>query len=157
MDRNSEQDHASVAFHPPLLLLLAIVAGFLARWILPVSVLPQAPARLIGPVVAGASFGLFLWAVFTMRSGGGSIPTHTPTDVIVSRGPYRFSRNPIYLAMILLQVGIGIWANSPWFFALAILSALLLRWGVILREEQYLEHKFGDGYIAYKAQVRRWL
>ncbi len=59
--------------------------------------------------------------------------------------------------MILLQVGIGIWANSPWFFALAILSALLLRWGVILREEQYLEHKFGDGYTAYKAQVRRWL
>ncbi len=73
------------------------------------------------------------------------------------RGPYRFSRNPIYLAMVLLQLGFGVWANSLWFFALAILSALLLAWGVILREERYLEHKFGDGYVAYRTRVRRWL
>ena len=124
---------------------------------LPVSVLPEGLARAIGPVLTAASFGLFLWAVYTLRGGGASIPTTTPTDVIVARGPYRFSRNPIYLAMVLLQLGIGVWADSLWFFVLAILSALLLTWGVILREECYLEHKFGDGYMAYRARVRRWL
>ena len=125
--------------------------------ILPISVLPDALARAIGPVLTAASFGPFLWAVYTLRSGGASIPTNKPTDVIVVRGPYRFSRNPIYLAMVFLQLGIGVWANSLWFFVLAMLSALLLAWGVISREERYLERKFGDGYLAYKARVRRWL
>ena len=59
--------------------------------------------------------------------------------------------------MALLQLGLGVWANSLWFFVLAILSALLLTWGVILREERYLERKFGDGYRVYRARVRRWL
>ena len=157
MGHNPEPDHAGVAFHPPLLLLLAIVIGFFARWVLPLSVLPSALARAVGPVLTVASFGLFLWAVYTLRSGGASIPTNKPTDVIVARGPYRFSRNPIYLGMVLLQLGLGVWANSLWFFVLAVISALLLTWGVISREERYLERKFGDGYIAYMARVRRWL
>ena len=157
MGHNPEPDHAGVAFHPPLLLLLAIVVGFFARWGLPLSVLPSAMARGVGPVLTIGSFGLFLWAVQTLRSDGASIPTNKPTDVIVVRGPYRFSRNPIYLAMVFLQLGIGVWANSLWFFVLAILSALLLTWGVIWREERYLERKFGDDYLAYKARVRRWL
>ena len=157
MGHNAESDHAGVAFHPPLLLLLAIVIGFFARWILPPSILPDALARAIGPVLTAASFGLFAWAVYTLRSGGASIPTNKPTDVIVAQGPYRFSRNPIYLGMVLLQLGLGVWANSLWFFVLAILSALLLTWGVIWREESYLERKFGDDYLAYRARVRRWL
>ncbi len=92
-----------------------------------------------------------------MRSVGASIPTSKSTDVIVVRGPYRFSRNPIYLAMVFLQLGIGVWANSLWFFVLAVICVPLFAWGVISREERYLERKFGDGYLTYKARVRRWL
>jgi protein-S-isoprenylcysteine O-methyltransferase Ste14 len=92
-----------------------------------------------------------------MLRGHASIPTNKPTDAIVVGGPFRFSRNPIYSSMILLHVGAGIWTTSLWFFVLAAISAALLTWGVILREERYLERKFGDGYLSYKSRVRRWI
>ena len=150
-------NHAGVAFHPPLLLALVLVVGFLARWLVPLNFLPRGLSMSIGPSVTAASFAWFFWAVYTMRTGGASIPTHEPTNAIVVRGPFRFSRNPIYLSMLLLQVGTSIWANSLWFLGLAIVSGVLLRWGVILREERYLEHKFGAEYLSYKGRVRRWL
>ena len=151
------RDHAGVAFHPPLLLGLALMLGFLLRWIVPLSFLPNGFPAAIGPVVVAVAFGFFLWAVFTLVSGGASIPPSKPTDAIVVRGPFRFSRNPIYLAMVLLQVGVGIWINSLWFIVLAAVSAWLLWWGVISREERYLERKFGNEYLLYKNKVRRWL
>lgn len=150
-------DNAQVAFHPPLLLALALIIGFVIRWAAPLPFLPRGLSVSLGPMVTAASFGLFFWAVYTMRAGNASIPTSEPTDAIIVRGPFRFSRNPIYLSMLLLQVGVGIWANSPWFFMLAAISAVLLSWGVISREERYLERKFGSEYSSYMSRVRRWL
>ncbi len=150
-------DHAGVAFHPPVLLALVLVVGFLARWLVPLNFLSPVISMYLGPIVTAASFGGFFWAVYTMRTGDASIPTNEPTNVIVVRGPYRFSRNPIYLSMLFLQVGTSIWANSLWFLGLAIVSAALLWWGVISREERYLERKFGAEYLSYKGRVRRWL
>ena len=134
-------DHAGVAFHPPVLLLLALLLGFGARWLTPLRFLPDAAAGPFGPVVVATSLGWFVWAVVTMRQAGGSIPTSEPTEAIVMRGPYAWSRNPIYLSMVALQVGVGVWANSGWFLGLAAVSAGLLWWGVISREEHYLERK----------------
>ena len=105
-------DHAGVAFHPPVLLLLALLGGSGARWITQLPFLPNGMAVLLGPMIVMASFTWFGWAVRTMHSGGASIPTSEPTDAIVTRGPYGMSRNPIYLSMVMLQVGVGIWANS---------------------------------------------
>ena len=150
-------DHAGVAFHPPLLLLAAIVLGLAARWLAPLSFLPVVISRTAGPIISGVSLVLFFWAVHSMRRAGASIPTGEPTERIVLNGPYGFSRNPIYLAMLLLQIGIGFWANSLWFLLFAALSAVLLVWGVTSREELYLERKFGADYVAYKTRVRRWL
>ncbi len=150
-------DHAGVAFHPPFLLAGSLLLGLLIRRIIPFNFLPWEISVPLGPVVIVASFGLFLWAVLTMRAGHASIPTSEPTDAIVKSGPYRFSRNPIYVAMLALHVGVGVWTDSVWFFVLAGLSALLLWWGVISREERYLERKFGADYLVYKARVRRWI
>ena len=150
-------DHAGVAFRPPLLLAGSLLLGFLLRWVAPFHVLPWEVSVPLGPLVVGAAFGVFFWAVFTMRTGQASIPTSEPTDAIVTHGPYGFSRNPIYVAMLGLQLGIGIWTDSAWFFILAIISATLLWWGVISREERYLERKFGAEYLAYRTRVRRWL
>ena len=150
-------DHAGVAFHPPFLLAGSLLLGLLVRRIVPFNFLPWEISVPLGPVLTAASFGLALWAVLTMRAGHASIPTSEPTDAIVTSGPYRFSRNPIYVAMLTLHVGVGVWTNSVWFFVLAGLSALLLWWGVISREERYLERKFGADYLVYKARVRRWL
>ena len=112
---------------------------------------------VVGPALVIAALTLFFWAVITMRKGGGSIPTHKPTDTIISAGPYKHSRNPIYLAMILLLIGIAVWTNSLWFILMAIIDAVLLLNYVILHEESYLERKFGESYTSYKSQVRRWL
>jgi protein-S-isoprenylcysteine O-methyltransferase Ste14 len=157
MVQTEQPDHAGVAFHPPILLLLALLLGVGARWLTPLPFVPDVAALPIGLVVVAASLGWFVWAVVTMRRGGGSIPTSKPTEAIIRRGPYAWSRNPIYLSMVVLQVGVGLWANSVWFLGLAAVSAWLLWWGVISREERYLERKFGDVYLDYKAHVRRWI
>ena len=111
----------------------------------------------LGPLAVIVSFGWFFWAVGTMRADGASIPTSEPTEAIVMRGPYGVSRNPIYVAMLTLQLGVGIWTDTVWFLVFAGISAPLLWWGVISREERYLERKFGAQYLTYKARVRRWL
>ena len=134
-----------------------MLVGFGARWIVSLEWVPGALTVSVGPAVTAVSLGLFSWAVYTMRAGDASIPTSQPTNAIVIRGPFRFSRNPVYVAMLLLQLGVGIWANSLWFLGLAAISAVLLSWGVISREERYLERKFGMEYLAYKSLVRRWL
>ena len=151
-------DHADVAFHPPILMLVGLILGFTGRWLLaPLEFLPQTVATLLGPLVVIVSFGCFLWAAITMRRAGASIPTGEPTEAIAVQGPYRWSRNPIYASMVALQVGVGIWSNSGWFLLFGALSAGLLWWGVISREERYLERKLWPTYLAYKAHVRRWI
>ena len=149
-------DHAGVAFHPPLLLGVLILAGFLARWITPLTFLPDRLSSLIGPVVTVLALGLFVWAVGTMRRENASIPTGEPSDVLVTTGPFGFSRNPIYLSMLLLQLGICLWTNSIWFLALANVFILSMGWGVISHEEAYMERKFGAEYLSYKDRVERW-
>jgi protein-S-isoprenylcysteine O-methyltransferase Ste14 len=134
-----------------------LVVGFLARWLVPLHFLAPALSTPVGLMITVASFSVFFWAVYTMRRGNASIPTGEPTNAIVVQGPFRFSRNPIYLSMVLLQVGIGIWVNSLWFVGLAVTAAVLLWCGVISREERYLERKFGAEYLSYKGRVRRWL
>ena len=157
MQNADSLDHANVAFHPPVLLALTLFISFLMRRITPLAFLPQGFSISLGPAITAVSFGFFFWAVFTMRAGNASIPTGKPTETIVTNGPYKYSRNPIYLSMLLLQIGVGIWTNSFWFIGLAVLFAVLLWWGVISREEQYLGRKFGDEYLQYRAGVRRWI
>jgi protein-S-isoprenylcysteine O-methyltransferase Ste14 len=156
-DEAKQADHARVAFHPPLLSLACLGLGFLLRWLAPLSVPTSTVPAMIGPAIVALAFAIFSWAVGTMLRGHASIPTNRPTDTIVTGGPFRFSRNPIYLSMILLQIGVGAWTRSLWFFVLAAISVALLTWGVILREERYLEQKFGDEYFSYKSRVRRWI
>lgn len=116
-------DQAGVAFHPPLLLAGSLLAGFLFGRIFPLDTVPQWVSVPLGPTVVTASFGLFIWAVVTMRGAGGSIPTSEPTDAIVTHGPYRFSRNPIYVAMLAFQVGTGIWTGNAWYLLWAAFCA----------------------------------
>jgi protein-S-isoprenylcysteine O-methyltransferase Ste14 len=156
MNQASDVDRADVAFHPPFLLLAVILIGFTLRWLLPMPYLPSGWAAIAGPICVALSLLFFFWAAFAMRSGGASIPTGLPTAYLVRSGPYRWSRNPIYVAMLALTVATGIWANSIWFICLAPVMVLLLNWGVISREERYLARKFGKAYLDYQQTVRRW-
>jgi protein-S-isoprenylcysteine O-methyltransferase Ste14 len=156
--REALPDNAGVRFRPPLLLAAGIASGFFLRGVVArLQFLPRGPDAILGAMTCAGSFALFLWAVYSMRKGGGSVPTGTPTEAVVDRGPYRYSRNPIYLSMLSLQLGIGVWANSAWFLLTAGLSLFLLSWGVVSREERYLERKFPDAYSDYRRRVRRWI
>ncbi len=150
-------DSADVAFHPPILLLGLLLAGSVLWRTSALSFLPNPVSDILGPGITGAALLLFAWAVLTMFRAGANIPTHQPTTVIVSHGPFRFSRNPIYVAMLLLIIGIACWLNSVWFLVVAPVFVGLITFGVIVREEQYLSRRFGTAYDDYRARVRRWL
>src|SRR5438046_10663156 len=100
---------------------------------------------------------LALSAVVTMKKAGTNVSPAEPALTIVRGGPFRFTRNPMYLALCFLQVSIGFFCNNLLALAFVLPTALLLHYGVVLREERYLEAKFGETYLALKRTVSRWL
>jgi protein-S-isoprenylcysteine O-methyltransferase Ste14 len=115
------------------------------------------PARWLGATVFALALALVAWAIATMTRAGSNVPTSLPTTTIVEIGPYRFTRNPIYLGMLLGLIGLAIATNSLWLLIALVPFAFVIRYGVVAREEAYLERKFGDAYRRYCARVRRWL
>ncbi len=100
---------------------------------------------------------VFAASVQRFRTAGTPVPARKPTTAIVRTGPYRFSRNPIYLAFSLLQLGIALWVNSWWLVATLAAAIGIIHYVVVPREERYLEARFGTEYLNYKGSVRRWL
>jgi protein-S-isoprenylcysteine O-methyltransferase Ste14 len=145
------------ALRPPLVYLAAIGIGSLLELALPAPFIPDAVAVPLGMLVAAMGVALFFSSVGKFRAAGTPVPGNKPTTAIVRTGPYRFSRNPIYLAFSLLQLGIAIWVNSLWLVATLVPAHAVMAWIVVPREEQYLERAFGAEYLAYKSSVRRWI
>ena len=142
---------------PPVVYLGSIAVGLVLHLIWPARLVPPSLSTPVGAGVTLLAIALFVSSVRALRAAGTPVPGGRPTTAIVGTGPYRFSRNPIYLAFSLLQLGLSIWVNS-----LAMLIALvppiaLMSLVVIPREERYLEARFPSEYLAYKASVRRWL
>jgi len=150
-------DNAGVIAPPPLIALGAIGIGFALEAIWP-TVLPAREARIIaGIAIFALGFAAATWAFVAFHRAGTNVQTRLPSTNVVTRGPYRFSRNPIYLGMALGIVAVGIAAGSGWVTAMVLPFLAAIRFGVIAREERYLEGKFGAGYRDYQAQVRRWI
>ena len=108
-------------------------------------------------MVFGLALALAAWAIVTITRAGSNVPTNQPTTTIVRSGPYRFTRNPIYLGMFLGLIGLAIAFDNLWLLMMLVPFALVVRYGVVAREEAYLERKFGDVYCGYRSRVRRWL
>jgi len=151
-------DSAGVRVPPPFLYLGALLSGLAADWFITVSsfgidrwLLAATGALLF---VAGAA--LMLAAAGLFRRLGTNIPPSQPTTLIATTGPYRWTRNPMYLGMALVYAGLAIGFDAPIALALLPLVLITIQTQVIVREEGYLEAKFGDEYRRYKARVRRW-
>jgi len=142
---------------PPLVYGAAIVTGLLLELGWPLPFLPRRLAALLGSVLVVVAVVVFSYAIRTFQTAGTPVPGNKPTTVMVRTGPYRFSRNPIYLAFSLLQLGIASWVNSVWLIATLIAAVALMAAVVIPREERYLERRFGADYVDDKRSVRRWL
>jgi protein-S-isoprenylcysteine O-methyltransferase Ste14 len=151
------QDNPGVVLRPPLLLLIAIATGVALELVLPLPVIPGSLERVLGIPVLVAGIALLTWAVVEFGRRGTNVPTNLPSLRIVRSGPYRFSRNPIYVGLTAIHLGIALWVNGGWLLVTLVAVLLVLRFGVIAREERYLEAKFGDEYRQYKAAVRRWI
>jgi protein-S-isoprenylcysteine O-methyltransferase Ste14 len=142
---------------PPLVYLASLVSGAVIQLVAPFPFLPGTLAAPLGAPLVVVAIALFAYSATTFRAAGTPVPARKPTTMIVRTGPYRFSRNPIYLAFSLLQLGISMWVNSVWLLATLAGAVALIHYVVIRKEEQYLERRFGAQYLDYKASVRRWL
>ena len=142
---------------PPLVYMASLVSGAVMHLAMPLPLLPATLAVALGVPLVAVAIALFSYSVAQFRAAGTPVPARKPTTVIVRTGPYHFSRNPIYLAFSVFQLGIAISVNSVWLLATLVGAVALIHYVVIPREEQYLERKFGAQYLDYKAAVRRWL
>lgn len=152
---------ADIKIRPPLLFAAALVLGFVLDHLLP---LPFGIARnegvvhkLIPAMVILLGIAVGVAGIRNFSRAGTPVPGNMPVRALVTTGIHGWSRNPIYVGMLLLYIGIGIAVRSTWILVLTPFILLILRYAVIAREEQYLEQRVGDAYCDYKRRVRRWL
>lgn len=150
-------DRPGVIALPPLILAAMIALGLVLNFFWPANFLPSALATPLGVVIILGAIALGISAVKEMQAANTPFEVRKPSTEIVTSGAFQRSRNPIYLGMLLLYTGIAILANSLWILILVLPLAIVLQKGVIEPEEAYLEQKFGDKYLRYKAKVRRWV
>lgn len=141
---------------PPLVFLFAILLGIALNRVWPFPFRPSS-VRLLGPLVSLFAPLLYLLSHREFRGAGTSVRGNRHTTTIVRTGPYRFSRNPIYLSFILLVLGLSVWLDDLWLLLTLVPAVALIAAVVIPREERFLDKTFGDQYSTYKATVRRWL
>ncbi|MPZ57914.1 MAG: isoprenylcysteine carboxylmethyltransferase family protein [Rhizobiales bacterium] len=151
---------AGVIARPPLLFLGALLLGLGADRLLPfVFAVPGGDLILwtVGGCLILIGVALAAAGIRNFSRAATPVPTNEPTRALVTSGVHGWTRNPIYLGMFLVYGGIGVAAHSTWVLVLTLPLAILIRYGVVAREEAYLERRFGDAYLNYKQRVRRWL
>jgi protein-S-isoprenylcysteine O-methyltransferase Ste14 len=150
-------DAARVKVLPPLILLAALAAGFASAALVPARILPQSIAIPAGVAFIAASAALVAAAAREFRRANTAFDSRKPTTAIIETGVFAASRNPVYLSMMLLYLGLALATNSAAMLALAIPTGSVLCLLAIRPEETYLEAKFGARYRAYRERVPRWL
>ena len=151
-----ERDTAGVIAPPPVIFIAFLAIGFVLESALPDNNLPSWLQWFgVLPIV----FGVVLVVAFEreLSRARTSANPYRPTTAIVTTGPFRMSRNPAYLGMTTVYIGIALVADSPWALATLVPALVVIHFGVIVREERYLERLFGDEYRSYKGRTRRWI
>jgi len=151
---------ADVAVKPPILFLAALGLGCILSLVLPIGPGLVSPNRLgFGVGVIFVVLGLALGGLSVRRFilAGTSPDPGEPSTALVVEGPYRFTRNPIYIGFILIYFGLALILTSLWVLALLVPVLIVLQRGVVEREEAYLHRQFGEAYRKYQARVPRWL
>ena len=154
---NDEQDKAGALAPPPLIYLGTLVLGLLLNRRSPTAFLPRTIARGLGWPLLSAGVLLLGWFEWTIRHAGTTDSPYEPVSHLVTEGPFHYTRNPAYLSMTMIYTAIATLANALWAIVLLPVALLVIQRGVIEREERYLEGKFGEEYLSYKARVRRWI
>lgn len=159
-DHMADTATAGVIARPPLIFLASLLLGYLLDYLVPLP-FPAPWPDLVTWIIAGILIliGLTVFAagIRNFSTAGTPVPTNEPTRALVTTGIHGRTRNPIYVGMFLIYAGIGIAAQSLWILILLLPLAVVINYGVVAREEAYLEWLFGEEYRTYKARVRRWI
>jgi protein-S-isoprenylcysteine O-methyltransferase Ste14 len=156
-DRHAGDDHPRLVLPPPVYLGLAIALAVVAQLALPLYWIDDLPLRIVtGMVCCILAAALALWAMLRFKDARTHVEPHKPTTALVVTGPYRYTRNPIYLGFLLLVLGLALILANPWALLVLPLLWAALRYLVISVEEAFLLGRFGPSYRDYKAAVRRW-
>ncbi len=160
MTRSSSAERgARVWFPPPLIFVIFIVVGVVLQRAARPAVIPvdRTISAVVGVLIFTMGLGLIASARSLLVRTGQNPAPWKPSPELVLKGPYRFTRNPIYLGLTLCEVGLGLTVNNLWISLLAAPALLAVHFIAVLPEEKYLSEKFGESYKAYLAQVRRYL
>jgi len=153
----TKEDNPGVIAPPPLIFLCFLILGYLLNRYYPLVVLEGPLSTIISAiffVYAGLTAGL---AFFYMVKSGTNVDVRKPTNTIVTKSVYSYTRNPMYLSMVILLIAFSLLLNALWIALLIPFFMFVMQKGVIEREEAYLENKFGSEYLQYKSRVRRWI
>ena len=152
---NTDQSNAIVI--PPFLYAGFFVLGLILDYFFPQPLLPDLAQYIVGGFALAVAGAIMPFVLRQFRNADTTFSVHGSSSAIITGGPFRFSRNPSYLSLTLLYLGLAVLLDSIWIAVLAIPVLIILRVGVIAREERYLERKFGPEYLDYKRKVRRWI
>jgi len=153
-----KRNHAGSIAAPVKIYLVPLVSGLILHFVFPLSFLPRGWLPLvIGLPVIVIGLLLNVWSGTTMGNAGTNPGWNRAAKLLVTNGPFRYSRNPQYISVNILYLGIAVSFNSLWPIVLLPVILLIMIEGIIKREERYLERKFGEEYLSYKSRVRRWL
>ena len=159
-DDRPRRDAPDIVALPPLIWLAALLLCLALEWLLPLGLLPPplAPVTLVpGALLLALGIGIAVAGAMAFRRAGTNVHPGHPALVLVETGPYRVTRNPMYLGMLLALAGVGLVASLDWALPMVVPLWLALHHGVVLREEAYLSAKFGAPYDVFRGRTRRWL
>ncbi len=154
---NPERDHPEVVFFPPLIPASVLIVMLLLHRFWPLQISMKPVAFALGGILCLVGIGCTAWGRITLVKARTNVSPLKPTTALVTGGPFRFTRNPLYVGVSTLLLGISLLIGTWWGVIVLLPALLVLHYGVVLREERYLEQKFGDSYISFKRSVRRYL
>lgn len=140
-----------------MIFLGALGLGMLLNWLIPSPQFSLESLKITGGLMCFVGSMVCGWGIFTFQLAGTNVRPNRPVTALVTGGPFRYSRNPLYLGMTLIYLGIVLCTGALWPLATLVPTLAIVHWRIVLREEVYLESRFGDNYRAYKARVNRWI
>jgi len=157
MNANSAEHGPGVRIHPPVIYAISILAGIGLNKLWPLAM----PFSFNGMLYGGAILLLVViiaaWSLYEFRRADTDVRPDRPDSALITSGPYRYTRNPLYIGLSLVQIAAATWFDNLWILLMLPLSILVITRYAIAREERYLEKLFGQDYLDYRSRVRRWL
>ncbi len=151
------RDDSRSRLFPPLIMITGVLLGVGVQRLRPLWFVPRPAGRWVGGALMAGALALGIWAVLSFRRAGTTPDPHGEVTAFVTAGPFRFSRNPMYLTNVVFQIGAALLLDNGWILMLVPVTWLLLDRVVIAGEERYLSSKFGQTFDEYRRRVRRWL